>query len=256
MKKKSFRNFIAVPGILIITILSLQGCTKDYEEPIPVPPPHKIEIWAHRCNSVEKAERLKYLVHGLELDVHFNSMNNSFFVKHDFTQPDTLLLSEYLIRIAEFHDLKYWLDFKNLSIDNQYAALLRLSTVADSLGIEKSHFIIEGHASSLSNFKNEGYYTSYYIPTFNPLQLTEEEKESMAADIQTTINTWPANAISGYYEQLEFMQQYFPDHPKLTWFLTENTSPSVLDSIINQANQDTTVKVLLLPESLILKSYI
>ncbi len=256
MKKKSIRNFITVTGILIITILSFQSCTKDYEEPIPVPSLHKIEIWAHRCNSVETAERLMHLVQGLELDVHFNSMNNRYYVKHDFTQPDTLLLSEYLTRITDSHDLKYWLDFKNLSIDNQYAALLRLNWVTDSLGIEKSQFIIEGHASSLGNFENAGYFTSYYIPTFNPLQLTDEETESMAADIRTTINTWPVNAISGYYEQLEFMQQYFPYHAKLTWFLTENTSPAVLDSIINQVNQDTTVKVLLLPESLILKSYI
>ncbi|PKP19203.1 MAG: hypothetical protein CVU06_11560 [Bacteroidetes bacterium HGW-Bacteroidetes-22] len=244
------RRLTSIPVLFLLIIISIQSCSKDNEEQIKAPL-HKVEIWAHRCNTVEKVIRLQHLVQGLELDVHFNSSKDEFYVKHDFELPDTLLFSDYLSQFPNLQNLKFWLDFKNLSIDIQFAALLRLNHIVDSLGVEKSHFIVEGQASSLGNFKSAGYYTCYYIPYFVPSQLTEEEKETMATNIQTTINTWPTTAISGYYEQLEFMQNYFPAKPKLTWFLTEETSVQVLDSIINEVSKDTTIKILLLPESLL-----
>jgi hypothetical protein len=157
-----------------------------------------------------------------------------------------------LVNIPEYSNYQYWLDFKNLSTSNQYAALLRFKHITDSLGIERSRFIVEGNAISLSGFKASGYYTSYYIPYFIPELLTPEKE--MALQIRERITNWPTDAISGYYEQLRFMQSYFPEQKKLTWYLQSSVSTNILDTVIQFVKADTNIRVLLLPAEGIDKS--
>lgn len=40
------------------------------------------KIWAHRVNSIEKYEEARDLFSGVELDLVFNDLNNSFDVNH------------------------------------------------------------------------------------------------------------------------------------------------------------------------------
>ena len=247
-------DLIFFQGIILFLLVSLiiTGCTKSPESPVIPTKPKVAEIWLHRCNSIQKATEARYKYPGIELDVHFNEWDNEFFVKHDFETPDTLLFSKYLVNIPEYSNYQYWLDFKNLSTSNQYAALLRFKHITDSLGIERSRFIVEGNAISLSGFKASGYYTSYYIPYFIPELLTPEKE--MALQIRERITNWPTDAISGYYEQLRFMQSYFPEQKKLTWYLQSSVSTNILDTVIQFVKADTNIRVLLLPAEGIDKS--
>lgn len=232
---------------LFVISLVFAGCTKTPEAPVIPAKPLEAEVWLHRCNSVQKAKEARYKYPGIELDIHYNLDANEFFVKHDFETPDTLLLSNYLVSIPDYSEYQYWIDFKNLTTSNQFAALLRLKQLTDSLVIERSRFIVEGNAISLSGFKASGYYTSYYIPYFIPELLTAEMEKEMAFQIREKITNWPTDAISGYYEQLRFMQTYFSEQKKLTWYLQSGVSTTILDSVIRFVKADTNIRVLLLP---------
>lgn len=232
---------------LFVISLVFAGCTKNSESPLIPKKPTEAEVWLHRCNTVQKAREARYKYPGIELDIHFNLDAGDYFVKHDFETPDTLLLSKYLGSIPDYSEYQYWLDFKNLSTSNQFAALLRLKQLTDSLGIERSRFIVEGNAISLSGFKASGYYTSYYIPYFIPELLTAEMEKEMAFQIREKITNWPTDAISGYYEQLRFMQSYFPEQRKLIWYLQSGVPTTILDTVMRFVKADTNIRVLLLP---------
>ena len=71
------------------------------------------KLWAHRVLNPSDAKSLSKEFNGVEIDVFFNSKLSCFEVKHH-GQFSELTLSEYY-SLTKTLNLKYWIDFKNLS---------------------------------------------------------------------------------------------------------------------------------------------
>jgi hypothetical protein len=172
----------------------------------------------------------------------------TFIVKHDATDTTTLTFSAWLSAITNPGRLGYWLDFKNLDADNKDLALPELLRIRKNFGLDKKVIVVESsNPSSLIKFNTLNFRTSYYIPTFDPSGITQEEELTYRDFIDENTSPYGIGTISGYYYQHGFMQKWFPKMNKLLWYL-DSTDPAIKDSIIKETRKDITVEVLLVAE--------
>jgi hypothetical protein len=227
-------------------ILHTVSCKKDSTSPVPVK--RTLQVWLHRVNTISKAQHFQNSYTGFELDVHYDTVVKTFIVKHDATDTSTLTFSAWLSAITDPGRLGYWLDFKNLDADNKDLALPELLRIRQNFGLDKKVIVVESSSpSSLIKFDTLNFCTSYYIPTFDPSGITQEEELSYMNFIDENTSPYRIGTISGYYNQHGFMQKWFPQMNKLLWYL-DSTDPAIKDSIIRETRKDITVEVLLVAE--------
>lgn len=175
------------------------------------------KVWVHRVNSIEKRNEVQSVYSGLEIDVDYNSANNIFDVNHPPARSISLNLYDYLEDCKLRADFYFWLDFKNLSLDNAAAAVERLDSISKSLGIKKSTIIVEAFApDALQVFSASGYKTSYYLTPDNYTP-SAVEADDVAQNILDVLVKSPTSYISFDRQFYPFVKSYFPDYPKLTW---------------------------------------
>lgn len=231
---------------LMLTMLLFQACMKTDETP--VPPPRQAEVWLHRVNSIAKAKAFRQAYPGYELDVHFDTVSGNYFVKHDFSAPPVLTLNEWLDSLPHPEALGLWLDFKNLSPAMASKAFAALMLTRETYHLTTRPVIVESsEAEALPLFDTLNFRVSYYIPWFDPSQLTPEEQESMALLISERVNLNHVGTISGYLVQKEFMTTWFPGMNKLLWYL-DSVDPVKVDSVLRVVRKDPAVEVLLVAE--------
>ena len=85
------------------------------------------KLWAHRVLNPSDAKSLSKEFNGVEIDVFFNSKLSCFEVKHH-GQFSELTLSEYY-SLTKTINLKYWIDFKNLSKKNANKSIELLNSI-------------------------------------------------------------------------------------------------------------------------------
>ncbi|MFZ1785146.1 MAG: hypothetical protein WAU23_08055, partial [Ferruginibacter sp.] len=84
-------------------------------------------------------------------------------------------------------------------------------------------------ASVLTAFSDSGFYTSCYVPMFNPYRINDAALLYWADSVGRSIRSTRVNALSGYYFQMDFLSHYFPDYPVLTWI--ENDPFSLVNQV-------------------------
>lgn len=104
----------------------------------------------------------------------------------------------------------------------------------------------------LRPFADHGFYTSYYLPSFNPYDISSNELKNYATEIAHNLSSSNVNAISGYYYQYPFMQKYFPDTDLLVWHIDTQEKDNPFDIfayiIRRQLLNNSQIKVILIPE--------
>jgi hypothetical protein len=227
-------------------ILHTVSCKKDSTSP--VPGERTLQVWLHRVNNISKALHFQYNYTGFELDVHYDTTVKTFIVKHNPTDTSTLTLSAWLSAITDPGRLGYWLDFKNLDAENKDLALAELLRIRKNFALDKKIIVVESsNPVNLIKFDTLNFLTSFYIPTFDPSGIIQEEELSYRDFIDEYISQTGIGTISGYYMQHGFMQNWFPQMNKLLWYL-DSTDPAIKDSIIGETRKDITVEVLLVAE--------
>jgi hypothetical protein len=106
--------------------------------------------------------------------------------------------------------------------------------------------IIESTAAeNLAPFQEKGFFTSYYVPLFNPYLITEDSLVTILNAVSANLEKYPASAVSGYYFQYPVLKKFFPNYPILTW---STHSFSLVSYAFNmQLKKDKMVKVVLYP---------
>jgi glycerophosphoryl diester phosphodiesterase len=121
-------------------------------------------IWAHRGykvgssdNSIESFDAAKKMgYYGIELDIHFIE-GKGFVVAHDIPAKEiynaaSLLLDSVFSRYGkQFH---YWLDFKNLDLNNAEKSGKLLSKYINLYGLEGRIFVESREARALGKLKS------------------------------------------------------------------------------------------------------
>lgn len=201
--------------------------------------------WLKEVNTAERLQNLDPATPGFECDVYFDTTLHQYFVYHDSTKISGQRLDS-LLSIYQQRDLKssIWFDLKNLSNLNCNRAVAEMNRLHSIYDLSGKTIIESPEATCLQQFFNQHYFTSYYIPFFNPYKMEETQLVESLESIAATLKKYPTCAISGYYFQYPVLKKFFPNYPILTW--SDRSRTSVVSLAFNrQLQQDSLVKVVL-----------
>jgi len=209
---------------------------------------NKDKSWKKGVNTKERMNELNVTDAGFECDVYFDTAGGTFFhvyhdpdINTDYTLDDLLKLYQQKKMNASI-----WLDIKNLDDFTAGAALQSLIDLQKKYKLQNKILIESGRADLLTAFSDSGFFTSYYIPFFNPYQLSKIEIKLMADSVASIISKSKINALSGYYFQSSFLSHYFPEYPVLTW--VDNSSYSLVNFLFQRKiNADKAIFISLKP---------
>lgn len=201
--------------------------------------------WVKGVNTPELAMQLPANTPGFEMDVYFDTIKNYLQVYHDSTVFSETKIEE-ILAVYQQRNLKacIWLDFKNLSGANQPASLKYIKYLRSKYNLHNKLIIESSTPSSLPAFCDSGFFTSYYIPFFNPYKIDEKELVTFIDTIQNNLSRYRVSALSGYYFQYPVLKKYFPGYPVLTW--VENDKVSIITGTFGKvlANDDRVAVIL------------
>lgn len=201
--------------------------------------------WIKAVNSIKLAAAVDSLASGIEIDVYFDSVAGQLYAYHDSAAVERTLLTDIL---QHFKDrgkaMPVWLDFKNLSTINSNPALESLLALRNQFSLHNKLIVESSVPQLLRPFCENNFYTSYYVPLFNPYTATEEELTRQVDFIASALKLYPVTALSGYYFQTPFLKRFFPAFPVLTWI--DDAKMSLVTNLFNrQLERDTSIFIVL-----------
>lgn len=213
---------------------------------------NKDKVWAHRVNNLETLSNAQTKFSGIELDIVLieDGEHSYFDVNHPPDSSIGLHLSAYLQSIQNPGQLKYWLDFKNLTEDNKVKALNHLDSLLQAHAIAKSNVIVESrNIAHLTVFTEQGFPSAYYLPMklheMDPILL-----ELRITEIKNNVNNYKPTYLSFEYKDYDILQWHFPNEQKLVWFtLYGSMNKFEARMLVFRILNDEKVKVLLIPFS-------
>jgi len=206
------------------------------------------KIWAHKVNRMEQLNNASKLYSGVELDIVFHANENYFEVNHPPDSSLNLKLSDYLTS-PSLHSVNHiWLDFKNLTTENQIQATQTLDSIVKLSGIKKTIIFVESpEIQRLISFQNKGFQTSYYLPT-DLQSLAPDSLLSVISKIKQLLASNPECYISAEFSDYPILKKYFPEKKKLLWFAVYGSMNKLKARILlYQIAFDSKVDALLIP---------
>ncbi len=201
--------------------------------------------WVKAVNTQTLMQELDSSVAGLEMDVYFDKSKNNFFVYHDSSNISSQSLQSQL-NIYQQRKLSasIWLDFKNLSDSNELPALQKLMEFRNNYQLQQKLIVESPQIKNLNSFCEKDFYTSYYVPYFNPYLMDEDAIVKQIDAIASLLKSNKVSALSGYYFQIPMLKKFFPTASLLTW--AENSSFSLVAPVFNhQLIADEQIKIVL-----------
>jgi hypothetical protein len=168
------------------------------------------KLWAHRVLNPSDAKNLSKEFNGVEIDVFFNSKLNCFEVKHHGEFSD-LTLSEYYSQTKKTN-LKYWIDFKNLSNKNANKSIELLNSIFIDENSKNDMIVESKNIIQLSKFKNHGFFISYWVESFHFIKSFYSVFE-----VKKNIEIFSPDVISMPYNSIDFYRKKFPNYPIHCW---------------------------------------
>lgn len=187
--------------------------------------PYKLEyigyqskVWTHRVNTLEKLNYTQKFYDGIELDLVFDSISNTFDVNHPPDPTINLDLGTYFSNINN-KEVKLWLDFKNLSEMNAEKSAEILDQLTKKHSLKRENILVESpEISCLQDFKNKGFKTSFYLPQL--VGLADESNLILTIDtIKQLLVKYPTSGISCNANAYEVIKQYFKNEKKYLWHI-------------------------------------
>lgn len=197
----------------------------------------KDKNWVKAVNTKERIEKLPADVAGFEMDVYFDTSKNCLLLYHDSAEYSTLRIEAVLdVYRARKMTASLWLDFKNLSAANEQRSLQYISQLRRQYALQDKMIVESSHPECLRSFCDSSFFTSYYVPFFNPYQQAEPALSATVDTIASNLKHYPVSALSGYYFQYPFLKKYFPSLPILTW--ADNSQFSIVGYWFDKKLQD------------------
>lgn len=188
--------------------------------------PYKIEfkgsydkIWAHRTNSSYKLNSALNYFKGVELDLVYNELTNTFDVNHPPSKSVNLNFIDLIANIKQEQQPYIWLDIKNLNSNNAFLILKKLQTIFGEFNFKYDKILIETrYPEALPIFTEKGFLTSYYLP-YRLYKKSEQELDVELNKIRTIVKEQPNIGISSSHKDYDIINKYFPDRIKYIWAL-------------------------------------
>lgn len=205
------------------------------------------KYWIKAVDNTTLMEGLPAATAGFECDVYFNKTLNHFQVYHDSAHLSELD-ADSLLAVYKKRNLSasVWFDFKNLDASNAPASLKVAMQLRRKYALENKLIIESSSPENLRAFCDSGFFTSYYVPYFNPYLITEDDLIYNLDSITNNLKKYPVTALSGYYFQYPVLKKYFPNFPILTW--TDKSDISLISKLFNtHLENDAQIKIVLYP---------
>jgi len=162
------------------------------------------KIWAHRVNSVKRFKYLKEKFAGLEMDLVYRPDGNFLEVNHPPSKSENIRVEE-LLRYDNAGNYGLYFDIKNLDKTNAAEIFKLIDQLDKHYGLRQRTIIESKDVNSLKVFKEQGYYTSYYL------------SENVCESIKDAVGTW---AVSQEWSLLQPADSCTAKINKLTWELS------------------------------------
>ena len=205
--------------------------------------------WIKAIDNENAIKKLPVNTGGFEVDVYFDTTIHSFYVYHDSLGMSSLTI-DHLLDIYKSRNLtsSVWFDFKNLNYYNHEKSLDAFIALRKKYGLENKIIIESSQINYLPPFCENGFFTSYYTPYFNPYELKKDDLKKIIDTISHNLKLYPVSALSGYYFQYHFLKKYYPDYPILTWAVKNNFS--LVSVIFNgYLEKEKNLKIILYPQN-------
>ena len=184
--------------------------------------------WTKAINSLELMGKLDKGIPGWECDIYFDREKHYFDVHHEEGNSTGLNLDKlFQASFIKGMHASVWLDFKNLEEANAMESLTELDRLKDKYGMKDRIMVESSRADLLKPFSDAGYFTSFYVPLFNPYLIGNDAQKTWVDSLSRVIDISVVSAMSGYYFQYPFLHRFFPNYPILTW------SPNDRFSLVN-----------------------
>jgi hypothetical protein len=194
---------------LATCFMSCQQKTNNEEEQIPIIDT-KTKIWAHRVNDTLSAQIKEGLFDGLEIDLFYSEFQSVLFLAHDIEDTlKNLSFETWLSSLKNPKDSNYWLDLKNLNINNAEKIATHILHVANNYGI-KNNIIAESSAPrSLLILKNLGIDVLLWMD--NIYWWDNKDTARWVESVTKKINILGTNSVSGDYLIYPLLSDSFPN---------------------------------------------
>ena len=211
LKKNKKKIFFIIVLITIVAVYIFNPYKLEYAD-------YQSKVWAHRVNSLEKLNYTQKFYDGIELDLVFDSITQTFDVNHPPDPTINLDLGTYFSNINN-KEIKLWLDFKNLSETNAEKAAEILDQLTQKHSLKSENILVESpEISCLQGFKNKGFKTSFYLPQL--VGLSHESNLIPTVDsIKQLLVKYPTTGISCNVNAYEVINEYFKEEKKYLWHI-------------------------------------
>jgi hypothetical protein len=194
------------------------------------------KLWVHRVLDYNDVNTKCTDFKGVEVDVFFEEGKKVFDVRHHGNYQGNSLLN-YLQNINN-NELYFWIDLKNLNKKNVFTVVERLNKLIEN-GVRKEHLIIESkNIELLVLLQSEGFYVSYWLPSFNLFRSIYEVYQ-----VKGNLKKYKPNAISCSYHNVDFYSRKFPNYNLHCW--TNGLKEGEDDYIVKKLSLRNNVKVIL-----------
>lgn len=201
------------------------------------------KLWFHKANTIELANSALKEYPGIEFDVVFDAPTNTFDIRHDInTDPSGITLDSLFNNIENCNNYYYWIDFKNLLEVNLGQSLEQLKIILNRYQLYDNVIVESPAVNLLGIFSQAGIYTSYWVPQLDYPYSTEDAKR-IKNIINENLIKYSFNALSAYYTNYHFLNEYFPKSNIHLW--TNGLVTEEDKEIIRQLAEGENVKVIL-----------
>jgi hypothetical protein len=171
---------------------------------------HSQKLWAHRVLDFNEVNEKFNNFNGVEVDVFFENYKGTFDVRHHGKYKGNTLL-EYFNNINH-NEVFFWIDLKNLDKSNVKNVLNRLNVITEN-SVKKKQIIIESkNIELLDKLQDEGYFISYWLPSFNVFRSPYE-----VFKVKANLIKFSPNAISCSHHNVDFYSRKFPSYNLHCW---------------------------------------
>ena len=210
------RNFLA---FLYISIIVLFGsCSHDNDLILP-----ENKVWAHKVNTIDELHSKEKLFDGIETDLIYSPYQNKLFVCHDIEDTiDNLSFSEWLDAIESPQKHSYWLDIKDINLQNCDTIVGIIQKELKKRHIENHAFIENSSFRTLKRVKQLGMHTSLWVTNFH---WTKIDTADWINQVQRYCDSCQPDALSCEWRMYDALTTFFPDKNIFLWHTPASYKP-------------------------------
>ena len=168
---------------------------------------NKDKNWMKAVNSKEQMLELNVDDAGFECDVYFDTAAGTFYVHHD-PDKNTGYSLDNLLQLYQQNKLQagIWLDIKNLGDLNAALVVQSLTELRNKYKLRNKILVESGRADLLTAFSDSSFFTSYYVPFFNPYTISKDALNSMADSMASVIGRVKDQCLVGLLFSMQFSE--------------------------------------------------